>query len=302
MNETGSTRPRDRGEHEKPHGLVRPYVLGSDGSPRRRPTQREASGRVTRDYGPTFDWPGDLDSRRPRDALSDPTKRDAPTRQHPTTGPLPARKSAGSHRDTEGGRQRALRPGRPRVLAERRWLAAIGAGVVALAVVGGTVFFLYRPSSKRLASGIKSPAGASASVHKPIRPSHPTAAPSSARLSPRPTPTPTPTPSRTPSPTQQPVHVSYTVVRQHPHSFQGQFTILNNGSMAIKGWELVVVLPGDDIRSVSNALFHTVGDTLYIDPPQSARSIAPGATVTENFTARGSTTRLTSCTFNGSAC
>lgn len=300
MNETDSE--PGGGRRAKPHGLVRPYVLGPDSRARKRPTQREAGGRVTRDYGPTFDWPGDLDSRRPRDARSDPTRRDAPTRQQPTTGPLPARKSAGSHRTMEGGWHHAFRSGWPRALAERRRLTAIGVGVVALAVVGGTVLLLSRPSSKLLATGIGPPTGAATSAHKPIRRSHPTTAHSSARLSPTPTPTPSPTSSPTASPTQQPVHVSYSVVRQHPHSFQGQFTIVNNGNMAIKGWELVVVLPGDDIRSVSNALFHTVGDTLYIDPPRSAQSIAPGATVTENFTAHGSTTTLTSCTFNGSAC
>lgn len=92
------------------------------------------------------------------------------------------------------------------------------------------------------------------------------------------------------------------MLRQHPNSFQGQFTILNDGSTAINGWELVVVLPNDDIRAVSNALFHTNGNTLYIDPLRSARSIAPGATLTETFTAHGSTTTLTSCTFNGSPC
>lgn len=300
MNETDSE--PGRGGRAKPHRLVRPYVLGSDDSPRRRPPQREAGGRVTRDFPPTFDWPGDLDSRRPRDARQESTRRDAPTRRQPTTGPLPGRKSAGSHRTIERGWHQAFPLGWPRVLAERRWLTAIAAGIVALAIVVGTVLFLSRPSSKLLASGIKPPTDAATPAHKPVRRSHPTTAHSSARLSRTPTPTPTPTSSPTASPTQQPVHVGYAVVRQHPHSFQGRFTIVNDGSMAIKGWELVVVLPGDDIRSVSNALFHTVGDTLYIDPPESARSIAPGATVTENFTAHGSTTTLTSCTFNGSAC
>lgn len=299
MNETDSE--PSRGGRAKPHGLVRPYVLGSDGSPRRRQTQREADGRVTRDFPPTFDWPGDVDSRRQRDARHESARCGAPTRQQPTTGPLPGRKSAGSHRTMKRGWHQAFRFGWPRVLAERRWLAAFAACLVALATVGA-VLFLSRSSSTLLASGIKPPRGAAPSAHKPIARAHPTTAHSSARLSPKPTPTPTPTSSSTASPTPQSVHVGYTVVRQHPHSFQGQFTIVNNGSMAIKGWELVVVLPGDDIRSVSNALFHTVGDTVYIDPPRSAQSIAPGATVTENFTAHGSTTTLTSCTFNGSAC
>lgn len=94
----------------------------------------------------------------------------------------------------------------------------------------------------------------------------------------------------------------YTLVRSLPHKFDGKFTIVNNGTTPIDGWELAVVLPGDDVRSVSIGRFHTVGDTLYIDPSSSQPNIAPGQTITENFDARGPTTAPTSCTFNGSPC
>lgn len=92
------------------------------------------------------------------------------------------------------------------------------------------------------------------------------------------------------------------LVRQHPHSFHGKFTIVNDGSTTINGWELVVELPDDRIDSVWDGTFHTDGDTLYIDPSSSQQTIVPGATLTENFVAHGSTTTPTSCTFNGSAC
>lgn len=92
------------------------------------------------------------------------------------------------------------------------------------------------------------------------------------------------------------------MVRQHPRGFQGKFTIVNDGSTALRGWELAVVLPNDQIRSVWDGRFHTDGDTLYIDPSASQQTIAPGATLTENFSAHGTTTTLTSCTFNGLAC
>jgi chitinase len=91
-------------------------------------------------------------------------------------------------------------------------------------------------------------------------------------------------------------------VHQYPHSFQGKFTIVNNGTTAINGWELSVVLSDDDVRSVWDGLFHTGDDTLYIDPSSSQQTIAPGATLTENFIASGSTTTPTDCMFNGSAC
>ena len=111
---------------------------------------------------------------------------------------------------------------------------------------------------------------------------------------------PSPTPTASPTPGQ--VQVSYQVVSQHPHSFRGKFTIVNNGGTAVNDWELVVVLTDDQIRSVWDGRFHTDGDTLYIDPSSSQKTIGPGATLTENFTAHGTTTTLTSCTFNGSAC
>jgi hypothetical protein len=194
------------------------------------------------------------------------------------------------------------------LLDERRWLAAIGAAAAALVIAGGLTVYLSQSPAKRLVN-------APAPKHKAIHHSHSLATRSAGRHSPAPThpqpgPTrsspapasPRPTSTPTTSPTQTPVKVSYTVLRQHPHSFQGQFTIVNDGSTAINGWELVVVLPGDDVRSVSDASFHTNGDTLYIDPSSSQRSIAAGATVIEDFTAHGSTTALAGCTFNGSAC
>jgi len=92
------------------------------------------------------------------------------------------------------------------------------------------------------------------------------------------------------------------VVHQHPHSFQGKFTIVNDGNTTINGWELAVELPGDRIDAVWDGSFHTNSGTLYIDPSSSQQTIAPGATVTENFIAHGSTTTLANCTFNGSAC
>jgi len=98
------------------------------------------------------------------------------------------------------------------------------------------------------------------------------------------------------------VTVSYTLVRRHPHNFHGKFTIVNNGSTAINGWELAVVLPNDTVVSVWDGVFHTADGTVYIDPSSSQHTIAAGASITENFIAQGSTTTPTSCTFNGSAC
>jgi hypothetical protein len=133
-------------------------------------------------------------------------------------------------------------------------------------------------------------------------PTSPTPTPTTTAPGSGPTPSPTPTSTPTSSPTQTSVEVSYALVHKHPHSFQAKFTIVNNGSTAINGWELVVELPDDRIDSVWDGQFHTDGDTLYIDPSSSQQTIAPGAALTENFEAHGSTTAPTTCAFNGSAC
>ena len=92
------------------------------------------------------------------------------------------------------------------------------------------------------------------------------------------------------------------MVQQWRDGFQGQFTIVNNSGKAIKDWELAVVLPNDDVKAAWDALFHTSGDTLYLDPPWFQQTIAPGASLTENFAAHGTTTTPASCTFNNSPC
>ena len=285
------------------HELVRPYVLSADSGTDPRPMQRDAREHLTRSAQPTLDWPDDI-GQRP----GEPTMPDA------ASAPQPELRSAGSHRASAGGRRLARWMARLGLMNERRRLAAIGAAFAALVIAGGMILYLSEPSAKGLAGA---PASAHKLVHRPHAiPTQPTAGQSRAGHSPAPTrshPTPSPTRSSpaaspkptsttTASPTETQVKVSYAVVRQHPHSFQGQFTIVNNGSAAVNGWELVVVLPGDDIRSVSGGSFHTHGDTVYIDPSGSQRSIAPGATVVENFTAHGSTTALAGCTFNGSPC
>jgi cellulase/cellobiase CelA1 len=98
------------------------------------------------------------------------------------------------------------------------------------------------------------------------------------------------------------VDVSYSLEHSWQGGFQGVFTIVNNGSTAVSGWELDAVLPGDQVEWVWSASWHMTGDTLVMTPPGDQATIGPGDTVTEHVTAQGSTTSPTSCTFNGSPC
>jgi len=92
------------------------------------------------------------------------------------------------------------------------------------------------------------------------------------------------------------------VVQRWRGGFQGQFTIVNRGTASIHGWELRAKLPSDRIDSVWDAVFHTSGGTLVLDPPSYQVTIPPGGSLTENFTAKGHRTYPISCTFNGARC
>lgn len=292
-------------------------MLRASGHVPRRPARRDADERLIRGSRPALDWTGDVGSQSTPDARSAPTTSDEPTAPLATSASL---------RTTE--QKASTHP-----LAGRRRLMAIGAGVAALAIVVGVIALSRQPSKlpasacftrachqglNRTVGSTRPPTAASHTVgarshpshrRRTARPSHsaaPTSSPTTSAPSrtPTPSPTSTPTPTSTPSrsPAKSPVHVSYSVVRQSGNGFQGQFTIVNNGSKTINGWEIAAVLPNDHIQAAWYAMHHTSGDTLYLDPTLLQQTIAPGGTLTENFTATGTTTTPTSCTFNGSPC
>lgn len=332
--------PGRTGRRAKQYGLVRPYVLNAGDHAHPRPTQR-AGQRPGRGDQPPPGLTGEVGSRRLREARSELTLRDELRRPSAMTASLTAAKShraapRGRRRllMAIGGGVAALAivGGLAIFLSQPARLLASACGSESCRQGAGRPFGVANrpadaPASTRKAAKRTQPTA----THRPARPSprptgtHPTPrptgsspgpqptrsspAPTGAPTSPSPTPTttapsasPTPSPTSTPPPPAESVQVSYTLVRQHPHRFQGQFTIVNSGSTAINGWELAVVLPGDHIRSVWDGRFRTSGNTLFIDPSSSQRTIAPGATLTENFIARGSTTAPASCTFDGASC
>lgn len=313
-------------------------MLSSGSHARPHPAQRAAGQRLVRGDRPALDWTGDLGSRPLREARSEPKRRDDQTASVPTTASLPAQAPEGSHGAGPGGRRQA-EAGWIAAIGGVAGLAIAGGLILFLSQPSKLLATACgadgcRHGISRAFGGIELPAGAPAwtpaaahrgdptptySVAQPSpgpTGSHPTAsspappptssspAPTSPSPSPTSSPSPSPSPTSTPtaSPTAVPVQVSYTLVRQHPHSFQGKFTIVNTGSTAINGWELAASLPGDQIRAVWDGSFHTDGDTLYIDPSTSQLTIAPGATLTETFIAGGSATTPASCMFNGAAC
>jgi len=209
-------------------------------------------------------------------------------------------------------RYRALR-------ARSRWpLAFTAAGVVVLFFGGlmvvqppGTSGVLGGPcmtvSCNRTTAPASAPATPGTSSSAPAASASPTthvsAAPSATPSAPAASPTASESAGAAPtvSPALRLVRVTYSVIRQSKNGFQGQFVIVNRANTAIKDWRLTVVLPNDQVESAWDGSFSQTGDTVTFVPPAYALSIAPGARLTEQFTATGTTVRPVSRTFSGAS-
>jgi alpha-galactosidase len=131
---------------------------------------------------------------------------------------------------------------------------------------------------------------APAATHRP-RPAH--------RRVPPPSP---PSPPASPSPTGPDVTVTFTPTQLWRGGFQGQLTLDNQGGSPVTGWQVVLALPGDQVRFVWNAEWQFGDGSLTLTPASGDQVIEPGASVTVNLMALGGTTQPANCTFDGSAC
>jgi hypothetical protein len=120
---------------------------------------------------------------------------------------------------------------------------------------------------------------------------------------PRPAAGPTPTPTPSPTPASPAVTVSYSVAQRWDGGFQGEFVIVNHGSSAVTGWQIVITLSGDRVDTVWNAdwQYGSAGSVIMTAAPYD-QVIEPGAAQPVNFVAQGGSTEPASCTFDGSAC
>ena len=84
--------------------------------------------------------------------------------------------------------------------------------------------------------------------------------------------------------------------------FQGEATIVNRGTTAVKSWTLVLRYAQARISAVSGGRAVHTGTVLIVRNPATRPSIAPGRTVRVRFTATGTATSPSGCTFNGKAC
>ena len=212
-----------------------------------------------------------------------------------------------------------------------RWLATLGRhpwylaimAVAAFGLVAGSVTVLVQanstPSHPLAASncglvncGAALPGpGATISTQSHIGKAHTTVS-----HAPKPSASPTPLPVQSPTHAQaSPPDVTLTFSagqdqRDFDH-FEGQLTLVNQGSSPVAGWTAELTLPGDEIFSVETqdgrdgSPFHHWqfdGDTLTISADNSSETLSPGEPLSLSIHGRGRTTSPTGCTFNGAAC
>ena len=81
----------------------------------------------------------------------------------------------------------------------------------------------------------------------------------------------------------------------------GQLVIVNHGGAPVTGWQLRVVLPGDDHYRVGSAASASAGDALVVTALPGAPALGAGRSARVTFTAEGSTAVPASVTFQDAA-
>jgi cellulase/cellobiase CelA1 len=99
------------------------------------------------------------------------------------------------------------------------------------------------------------------------------------------------------------VTISYTLVAQWIGGLLAAFTITNDGSTGITGWQLSATFPGDQIQDAwGTDTPNSSSDDLTVGATADLPTIAPGTSQTVYFAAQGATTVPAACTFDGAAC
>jgi hypothetical protein len=209
-----------------------------------------------------------------------------------------------------------------------RWLATLGRhpwylslmALAAFGLVAGSVTVLvqanstpsYPPAASNCglvncAAALPGP-GATISTQSHIGQAHTTVS-----HAPKPSASPTPLPAQAPTDAQaSPPNVTLTFSasqgqRDFDH-FQGQLTLVNQGSSPVAGWTAELTLPGDEVFSVENQdgfpfeHWQFDRDTLTLSADNSSETLTPGEPLSLSIHGRGRTTSPTGCTFNGAAC
>jgi hypothetical protein len=156
------------------------------------------------------------------------------------------------------------------------------------------------------AVAIGPPAGAERPGRTPSPAPPPSATAPPVAASPAPIVSPSPAPQPTPpgpAPSGPGVTIAFSTPEVWDDGFQGEFTIVNQGSSTLDDWQVVITLPGDQVDTAWDANWQPgPGDTVILTPASYDAPLKPGASQQFNFVATGNTVEPASCTFDGSAC
>ncbi|MFC7327839.1 cellulose binding domain-containing protein [Marinactinospora rubrisoli] len=96
--------------------------------------------------------------------------------------------------------------------------------------------------------------------------------------------------------------VSYAMNPYSDNAFGGSVTITNTGDGTLSSWELVLGFSDVRIESAWEAEWEPTADGMVARQPDWRSGIAPGESVTVNFTAQGRPQYPASCSLNGGPC
>ena len=226
--------------------------------------------------------------------------------------------------DSEGV-TRELAIGYPRRLVTSRPLLALGAAtVLALGAVlaGRTVLRagaadpapdVHLPVVPFPSASASSSRSLSASASPPLNVSlrgdqlTPSAAParaSAVAAAPTASSAATVTPSSAAASAQQAVAVKYLIAGQADGGFQfeGEVSVVNEGSAPISGWQITVALPYDQITAIGGASGYVSNHILLMQPRPGSGPLEPGGSLRVFFAAEGPEMTPRLCAFNNTIC
>ena len=96
---------------------------------------------------------------------------------------------------------------------------------------------------------------------------------------------------------------TYRLVQHWEGGIIGKYTIANESTAVLSGWQFTATFPGDQVQFVIGAADPDLGsDVLVLEPASAGAQIAPGGRVSVAFFAALQTASPVHCSFNGTAC
>ena len=267
-----------------------------------------------------YQWLGGwTDERAQRRLLDDPAEPDWAADIRPAAEPPAFAQFTGADADQPmpglDGRRRAGWLSRItqrdwyQALVPYRWYVAVSAAAGAVALASGVILLLPHSSPPAMMAGSRVPTRPTATPGQPVASPIPdvsahTFTPRPAASRPAPAQTGTGVVTATPT-TSAPgfVAVTYRLVQHWEGGIIGKYTIANESTAVLSGWQFTATFPGDQVQFVIGAADPDLGsDVLVLEPASAGAQIAPGGRVSVVFFAAGQTASPVHCSFNGTAC